>query len=164
LSTAAPLALPARALAHRGQAAEASGWLNLEKTLYIGGHLEAMCEVVAEQQDWNFARQVVSLARDETEAGGLVALPRFADRLEGRIAAADGNYGAAKELLQRSALGFESLGAPWEAAWSSYLLAEVLAKLGEPGVEAAAEFAADVFERLGSNRELNAASALLARV
>lgn len=164
LTTAAPLALPARAFAHRGNAAEARDWLNLERTLYVGGHLEAMCEVVAAQQDWGFGRRVVSLAREEAERGGLLALPFFADRLGGRMAAATGDNDEACTLLRRSATGFESLGAPWEAAWSSYLLAEVLAELGEPEAESAAEYALEVFEQLRSNRELNAVSGLLARV
>ena len=164
LTTAAPLALPARALAHRGQATEARQWLNLERTLYLGGHLEAMCEVVAEQQDWDLARQVVSMAREEAERGGLLALPFFADRLQGRVEAAAGDGERGRMSLQSSAMGFDALGAPWEAAWSSYLLAEVLAELGAPEAEGAAEYALAIFEKLRSNRELNAVSGLLARV
>lgn len=141
---------------------EARTWLNLDRTLYLGGHLEVMCEVVAEQRDWAFAPSVIALAREESERGGLLALPLFADRLEGRLAARNGDWVTARTLLQRSKEGFESLSAPWEAAWSSYLLAEALRHANDPAAKPVVEFAVDVFEKLGSVRELNAATGLLA--
>src|SRR5262249_42718333 len=86
-----------------------------------------------------------------------LALPLYADRLEGRAARTSGDAAAASELLGRSAAGFATLGAIWEEAWSRLLLAEVV----EPS-EAERELAAAlaVFESLGWVAEAERARAL----
>jgi hypothetical protein len=151
---AAPLALPARALAHRGEADEALGWLNLGRTIYLGGHLEAMCEVVAALEDWDGASDVLTLAREEADRGELIALPCFADRLEGRVAAARSDWDSAKMFFQRSIDGFGSTGALWEEAFSQLLLGETLVA-ANAGQAAAPPLrrAQLIFDRLGSIQE-----------
>jgi hypothetical protein len=93
---------------------------------------------------------VVVAARDEAEVGELLALPLVADRLEGRAAAAGGDFASAAKLLGRSAEGFEALEAPWEEAWSRLLLAEALLGGDRTAAERELRAALPVFERLGS--------------
>ena len=89
----------------------------------------------------------MAAAREEAAACGLLALPFFADRLEGRM------LGSA-ELLRRSAEGFAELGAPWEEAWSRLLLAELTGEAADLGGSLA------TFERRGSVAELDRVQAL----
>ncbi|MGH3102667.1 MAG: LuxR family transcriptional regulator, partial [Gaiellaceae bacterium] len=88
----------------------------------------------------------------------------YADRLEGRAAAAAGDVERATELLRRSAEGFAALGARWEEAWSRLLVAEVI--VGGEARQAERELAAalPVFEQLGSVREAERVRALLADI
>ncbi len=143
------IAHAARALAHQGHPDEAREMLPLaEQSQSSGALLEALCEVVAEQEDWAAADAILARAREEAAECELLALPCFADRLEGRMRRDE-------ELLRRSADGFASLGAPWEEAWSRLLLAELISDTGEAGQALA------VFERLGSVSEMARAQALL---
>ncbi len=96
--------------------------------------------------------------------GEQLALPLFADRLEGRAAGAGGDVTAAAELLGRSAEGFAALEAPWEEAWSRLLLAEILARSDPQVAERELRGALAVFERLGSVREAERARASLEEI
>ena len=148
-----------RALAHAGRTAEARDLSYVERrTQRAVVVLEARCDLVGEAAVWDEAEEVVSAARQEADWGEHLALSLFADRLEGRAAAAGGDLERAEALLRRSAEGFAGLGAPWEEAWSRLLLAEAL----DSGDEA--EAALPVFERLGSVQELKRARALLRHV
>jgi hypothetical protein len=139
----------ARALAHQGKADEARALFPLTEQCQTSSTLlEALCEVVAEQKDWDSAEAILARAREEAAECELLALPCFADRLEGRMH-------NTPELLVRSAEGFASLGAVWEEAWSRLLLAELTSDAGE------AARALPVFERLGSVREIDRAQRLL---
>ena len=143
---------------HRGRFDEAAALCPLEaRTIQAGATLELNCELAGEQGRWDDAARVVAAARDEAAVGEQLSLPLFADRLEGRAAAAAGDFAKAVELLRRSADGFAELGARWEEGWSRLLLAELLGEAGELGA------APTVFERLGSIREAERAAALLAR-
>jgi class 3 adenylate cyclase len=145
------VAYAARALAHQGRADEARELFPLTGRSQTSSTLvEALCEVVGEQQDWDTAPTILARAREEAAEGELLALPCFADRLEGRM---NGD----PELLRRSAEGFASLGAPWEEAWSRLLLAELTGDADEAGR------ASPVFEQLGSVQELERAKKLLAQ-
>jgi hypothetical protein len=126
--------------------------------------LEALCEIVAARESWDEAAGVVRAAREEAEIGGQLSLPLFADRLEGRAAAAARDEERAATLLRRSADGFAALGARWEEAWSRLLLAEVslLGGLQRQSVERELAAALSVFEQLGSVREADRAASLLA--
>lgn len=146
--------LGARALAHMGLIEEAWDWIDLSRRMYRAAHLEAACEVVAAEQDWERASDIIQQARRETADCGLLALGSFADRLEGRrlVAAADAERAAT--LLSRSAEGFAQIGAPWEEAFSRLLLAESVAASDEDEAGRQVLRAAPVFERLGSVQEL----------
>ena len=150
-----PLAL---ALARRQRYEEALDLLPLEpRSLAAGPSLEVLCEIAAARERWDEAPDLVAVAREEAAVGELLALPHYADRLEGRAAAANGDPAAAAQLLGRSAAGFAALGARWEEAWSRLLLAEVV-----EGPRAEEELAAalPVFEGLGSVYEAERARAL----
>jgi hypothetical protein len=122
---------------------------------------EALCEIVAAEEDWGAASDVLAAARRQAELSEVVALPLFADRLEGRRAAAEGDFTEAARLLKHSAEGFAELGAVWEEAWSRELLAEVLVELGDDGDARSHRDAARIaFERLGSVVERERAIAL----
>jgi class 3 adenylate cyclase/tetratricopeptide (TPR) repeat protein len=112
--------------------------------------LEALCEHAAATEDWDRARMLVARAREESQATGLLALPWFADRLEGLML-------RDPMLLQRSADGFASLGAMWEEAWSRLQLAELTGDPADLGP------ALEKFERLGSVREIVRARAVAQR-
>ena len=159
----AALALFTRALAHRGRAGEARGLFDDLVGLNAPPTLEALCEIVAALEDWDVAPGVVESARRQAEISEARALPAFADRLEARLASVEGDGKRAASLLRRSAEGFRAVGASWEEAWSRLLLAEALIELtDEPAALGERDAARAVFERLGSVRELERASALVA--
>jgi tetratricopeptide (TPR) repeat protein len=142
----------ARALARQGRTEEAIELLPLaERNSSSGALLEALCDVLAEQGDWDTGREILLRARDEAAECELLALPRFADRLEGRMR-------ADPELLCSSAQGFASLGAQWEEAWSRLLLAELTGNPADLGT------ALDTFDRLGSVQEIERAQAVAEKV
>ena len=94
----------ARALAHRGRFDEAVAVIPLEPGSGSAGlTLEALCEIAAARADWDEAPSLAAAAREEAAAGELLSLPLFADRLEGRAAAASGDVERAAALLRRSA-------------------------------------------------------------
>jgi class 3 adenylate cyclase len=152
----------ARALARRNRFDEALAVVPfVPRTGNAGITLEALCEIAAARQEWDEASALVETAREETEAGELVTLPLFADRLEGQLAASLGDASRAAALLRRSADGFHEVGARWEEAFSRLLLAEIFMK-NDTGV-AQRELAAalPVFEQLHSVREAERTRALL---
>ncbi|MGH2756165.1 MAG: hypothetical protein ACRDI3_00070, partial [Actinomycetota bacterium] len=161
-----PFAVPARALALRGETDEALDWLSLEVSGFIRGeHLQALCDVIAIARDWDRASDILSAARTEAANGELRPLNFFADRLEGHIAQASGGIGDAIEHLSRSAEGFADLHSPWEEARSRLLLAEAYAIAGSPHEsETQLSSALPSFERLSSIGEIESARSLLARV
>jgi tetratricopeptide (TPR) repeat protein len=138
-----------RALIHRGLGFEEASRFPLtppsEGTPIL---LEALCEHAAAAEDWEQARVLVQRAREESETTGLLALPSFADRLDGQMQ-------RDPSLLRRSAEGFARLGAPWEEAWSRLQLAELTGKAADLGN------AVETFERLGSRKELERARAVV---
>jgi class 3 adenylate cyclase len=159
---APPLALT---LARRGRFEEALALIPLlPGTGTAGIALEALCEIAAARERWAEAAELVAAARQEAEIGGQLSLPLFADRLEGRAAAAAGDSERGAALLRRSAEGFAALEARWEEAWSRLLLAETI--MGSDGPHAGTELrtALAVFEELGSMREAERARTLLTDV
>jgi hypothetical protein len=126
-----------------------------------GATLEVLCELAAAGERWDEADALVAAAREEAEVGELLALPLFADRLEGRAAAASGDVARAAELLRRSADGFAALEARWEEAWSRLLLGETLLRTDSSGAEQELRAALPVFEQLGSVAEVKRARSSL---
>jgi class 3 adenylate cyclase/tetratricopeptide (TPR) repeat protein len=163
LGTAAPWL--ARTLAVRGAFSEA-----YERLAFVtaGGAtegaalaLEAVCDVTAEAGDWDRASEASHRSRVLAQREGLLALPFFADRLEGRAAVAQGEPDVAIPLLERAVAGFAALDSRWEAATAELFLAEALADAGR-GDEGAERLRGplELFAGLSSVRELARARAL----
>jgi class 3 adenylate cyclase len=156
-------------LTRRGSFDEAAEVLILPDTLWHGYArgivLEARCDLVAERHAWDEARDVLETSRQHAEEAGLLALPCFADRLEGLAVRAADDRDRARELLSSALRGFTNLGAAWEAARTQVVLAEVHADAGN--TESARELvsgAQSVLEGLRSARELARAEDLTERV
>ncbi len=157
-----PLAL---ALARRGRFDEALALVPpVPRSVSAGVTLEALCEIAAARERWDEAARLVAAAREEAEVGEQLSLPLFADRLEGRAVAANGDPTRAAELLGRSAEGFAALEATWAEAWSRLLLAEALLSTDRPAAERELTAALPVFERLSSVQEAERAHALLGTI
>ena len=154
-----PLAL---ALARRERLDEALALLAVApQSASAGMTIEALCEIAAVRGRWDEAPALAAAARKEAEVGEQLTLPLFADRLEGRAAAAASGTERAVELLSRSADGFAALGACWEEAWSRLLLAEAAAGSDSGRAEQELAAALPVFEGVGSVQEIDRARALL---
>jgi hypothetical protein len=127
--------------------------------------LEGECELVAESGAWERAEDVLARSRQHAEEAGLLSVPAFADRLEGRAAHAAGQTARSVDILRRARDGFASLEARWEAAVTDLSLAEALLQAGRRGE--AAELlpgALAVFEELRCIRELAQARELLTKL
>ncbi|MGH2529575.1 MAG: ATP-binding protein [Actinomycetota bacterium] len=153
----------AQALGRRGHFRAA--WDMIEATTAARVHQglvqEVRCELVAEEGSWDRAAEILAEARAVATRGDLVALPLFADRLEGRAALAAGDAGLALQLLARASVGFGSLEARWERAMTNLDLAEALLAAGEPGrARLALDMALPVLEELSSLREIERARKL----
>jgi class 3 adenylate cyclase len=122
--------------------------------------LEARCSVIAEAQAWDEAAVVVAEARALAESGGLLALTRHADRLEGRARLVAGDAAGALASLERAHDGFSDLGAAWEVAVTELALGAALLALDRDATGPLTR-AAETFERLRVRRELERARSLL---
>jgi class 3 adenylate cyclase/tetratricopeptide (TPR) repeat protein len=116
---------------------------------------EAWGELLAEQGDWDEAPAIVSAARDWSARSGLLALPAFADRLEGRMLLATGDPERGIERLRVARTTLHRLEATWDRARVDLDLAEALLGL-ERRTEAleAADQAMSTLERLRAPREI----------
>ena len=157
----------ARMLARRGRFADARALLQRpEVTEDRRGQdeiLEAWCEVVSEEGTWVEAAEIVDRTTRHADWAGEPPLALFATRLEGRAAAAAGEPDRAAELLRRATDGFAGLDATWEAAVTRLDLAHTLLGADRSAAQLLARDAVQVFDRLGSARELKIAGELLAR-
>ena len=156
-------------LARRGAFDEARAALDLPQTLWHGYArgivLEARCEIVAEQEAWDEVPGVVHSSRTHAEEAELLALPCFADRLDGLAAGAADEREKAEGLLAKAFSGFTRLEAGWESARTALALAEVLSDGGH--IDRARELLGDarpVLERLRSVRESSRAEELAKRL
>ena len=155
----------------RGELDAARARLEKEIDQRIGGNsgflLEVACELTEHECAWDQAATLATKARATAQAGGSLALPCFADRLEGQAAVAAGDRRGGLQLLERATRGFGEVGARWEQARTALALAEALALGGNedearrrvsaalPALEAAGaveelEGARELAERLGS--------------
>jgi tetratricopeptide (TPR) repeat protein len=127
--------------------------------------LEARCDLVAERGSWDEAPGLLERARAHAEVGGLVALPAFADRLEGRASLAGGEAEAAASVLERAGDVFDRLGARWERAVTDLSLADALTARGDVGgARSVLSRSLPVLEELRSAREIDAARGRLSRL
>jgi class 3 adenylate cyclase len=126
------------ALLSRGKADEARALLEPHLAqaalLPAPGLIEAYCDTLAELEDWAAVPGQAGRARRLAEERGLVTLPPYARRLEGRAALAAGNAERARRALAEAARAFEEREARWEEALTRLDLARAL-----DGEEAAAE-------------------------
>jgi class 3 adenylate cyclase/tetratricopeptide (TPR) repeat protein len=126
---------------------------------------EAECDLVAVEQDWDRVPTILEEARAAAEIGRLMALPAFADRLEGRWHLAGDRVDRASELLQRAREGFDRIEARWETARTDMDLARALRAMDQPErARPVLDGAAAVFEELSAHRQLAEAQQLLSDI
>jgi class 3 adenylate cyclase/tetratricopeptide (TPR) repeat protein len=159
-----PLPFAAVAYARRGEFDSARRLLDLldDQGVYRPRELEARCALIAEEQSWAEAEEVIDAARRFAHEGQLIALPLHAARLEGHLLRSRGQLADARDSLELARAGFASLNAQWEVARTELVLAEVL--IGLEQVEEAAsrlEHAEATFARMRVPRELAHARKLL---
>ncbi len=126
---------------------------------------EVHLDVLGELGAWEEAPQLIAGARTATERGGLLSLPAYADRLEGRAALAGGRAEDAAGLLALARKRFAEFGARWEVAFTELHLADAQLQAGDRNAaRASVERALPVFEDLSSLREIDQARELLTRL
>ena len=122
------------------------------------------CELIGEERDWQRIPGVLEDARTASATGQLLALPAFADRLQGRWHLAEGRPEQAAPLLQQAREVFERIEAKWEVASTDLDLARVFVETGDSArARDLLESTTAVFEALSSRRELAAARDMLSR-
>jgi class 3 adenylate cyclase len=127
--------------------------------------LQVRSRVVSEAGWWERAPALVEEMRAHAHEADLIALPFFADRLEGQAALAAGDAAGAAELLARSREGLAGLGARWEAARVDLSLAEAQEASGDRGAATIRlREALSLFEEIGSIRERDRARKMLDRL
>ncbi len=132
--------------------------------VHAGAFFLARMELAAAEGTWEAARTLLTEVRAHAAEAELVALPLFADRLEGRAALALGDAPRATELLSSAADGFGQLGAAWEQARTRLVQAEASIGAGSPAeARTALEEALTVFDRLRAVREIDHARELRRR-
>jgi len=158
------LAWYALLLARRGRFDEARVQLDRPEEGMRWGRgliLEARCDVLAEQEAWEEVPPLLVEARQHAGEARLLALPHYADRLEGRWALAHGDSDRAAALLATAGDGLASVEAEWEAARTRLMLGEALLAGGRAD-EARASLAAALptLEGTRSMREIERAHSL----
>ena len=125
---------------------------------------EAWGELIAAEGTWDEAPRISAEARAWAERTGLLALPAFADRLDGLAALAAGDVGSGIEHLRRGRATMERLGAAWDGARIDLDLAAALLDAGRVAEAAAsARSALSTVEGLDAPMEIAAARDLVAR-
>jgi class 3 adenylate cyclase/tetratricopeptide (TPR) repeat protein len=124
--------------------------------------LEARCDVLGEQEAWEEVPSLLREARQHAGEATLLALPHYADRLEGRWAQARGEADRAAAILATVGDGFVSIEAEWEAARTRLMLGEALAAAGRSDeARKSIQRALPTLERMGSLREAEQGRAVL---
>jgi tetratricopeptide (TPR) repeat protein len=120
--------------------------------------------MLAEAERWDEAAAFVTSARAYARDAGLRALPAHLDRLEGRVACAEGRFDDAIRLLRAASASFGELRARWERACTDLSLAEaLLATDRREDARAALDGASRIVEELGSSNEIARGRELLER-
>ena len=123
--------------------------------VHTGDVYEGEAELLAVRRAWDETGPLLDIMRTHAAEAGTPSVAVFADRLEGRAAAARRDASAAATWLERAAAGFAGLEAVPERALTELDLAEALRAAGrDDDAAAAAENAATIFERLGSAKDL----------
>ncbi len=87
---------------------------------------EAWAALIAAEGSWDEAPPIVADARVWADTTGLLALPAFADRLEGQAALAAGDVGLGLARLRRARDTSRRLEAAWDRARTELILAAAL--------------------------------------
>jgi tetratricopeptide (TPR) repeat protein len=145
----------AKLLIARGDLDEAHRFLSSPPDrwrVHAGMFMEGRMELAAARHDWDVASPLIEEARAHADEGGLLALPMFADRLEGLAAMADGAAIHAAELFGRARDGLVQLDAVFDAAMIEIDLAGALTRTGRSEeAETALHSGIATFERLGAS-------------
>jgi class 3 adenylate cyclase len=155
--------------ARRGDFERARGHLESRvwvETFHGSRYLLYECRSIALawEEAWDDVPGFLSECRAHAERAELVALPAFADRLEGRAAWTAGDHDRAAELLARSGAVFRELEARWEAALADLWLAEALVERDPQAAGARLADAQAMFEEVSSLPEIGEARRLAARL
>lgn len=125
---------------------------------------EAWAELIAAEGSWDEAPAIVAAAREWAEKTQLLALPAFADRLEGRAALAVGDAELGFDRLRRARAIFLRLEAAWDRAMTEIVLADALNEAGRKDEAAEAAGAAlTTLSRLDAPMEVERAKDLVSR-
>jgi hypothetical protein len=92
---------------------------------------EAWAALIAAEGSWDQVPPIVADARAWADKTGLLALPAFADRLEGQAALAAGDVERGLDLLRRSRATSARLEAAWDRARTELILAAALLEADE---------------------------------
>ena len=125
---------------------------------------EAWGDLLAEEGAWAEAPRIIAESRQWAADWGLLALPAFADLLEGRSLVAGGDPERGVERLAAARATLHGLEAAWDRARTELHLADALYSLGR-GAEAAEVAAAALatIERVDAPQELARARELFQR-
>jgi tetratricopeptide (TPR) repeat protein len=123
---------------------------------------EAESELAWAIRDPNAAELAAEMRRYASE-NGAPSTDAFADRLTGRLAAADGDHATALLRLAEAIGSFDRLDAPWERALTVVEVGRSQAAMGDVDAARASWMdARATFERLGAMLDLTTVDALLA--
>ena len=152
----------ARMYTRRGAFGEGRRWLDGMTLLETAAPAaECRCDVVALEGTWEESPDAVAQAREVATRAGSVALPSYADRLEGCAALAAGDAHLAIERLTSAREGFGRIEAAWERACTELFLAEALVAADRAGdAGPVLDGSAPDLERAGALIELDRLRAL----
>ena len=147
----------ARLFARRGAFDEARRWVEGMTLLETAAPAaECRCDVVAIESAWSEAPGAIARAREEAMHAGSLALPAYADRLEGRAALATGDVDGAIERLASAREVFGRIEAAWERACTELSLVEALIAAGRgPEARRTLNAAAPALRHAGARQELD---------
>jgi len=123
-----------------------------------------LAKILAQVGAWDEVPAFLQESRAYVERANDLVLPGHLDQLEGRMQLAQGNASEAVLTLQRAATALERLATPWEHACNALWLAEALRRTDHDAQAVGqASSALEVFERMGSIREIAQARDFLDR-
>jgi class 3 adenylate cyclase len=156
----------ARLYARRGAFEQARRWLDGMTLLETAAAAaECRCDLIALEGSWAESAGAVAHAHDVAAHAGSIALPAYADRLEGRAALARGEIDRAAAKLTAARDAFAGLEAAWERACTDISLAEALMAVGKRDEARSVLDAAEAdLDRAGALLELDRLRSLRDRV
>jgi len=130
----------------------------------LGLLLESAMDVAGQAEDWTWAAELTTQARELATARQLEALAAATDAAEGRVAFAAGDAERAIRLLENSVAEFARLNAIWDGVRADIALAVAHFSVGRATeAQAILNRALPTLERLGARREIDTTRDLLAK-